>query len=248
MKHNVPQLLAAAGLVAAASAKIEVHVSYSDNMINVGNIDLFAQTWQKIYATGGNQYQVLTDTQSSGYDGTCNSWADGFDLNVQTNINGQWGQVKGLGPHDSREGLVQALWAALKDVSDRNQWNVFSDCYGFTWQEGKPDWAGSTGSGACGCYHSTVQTDCGCYEAENVSCKDRTVAHKVPSKIKANLYQDGALLPDSLEIDFSASDVTPEAGGCGAVGQVAAALASFIPGSGSIFAAGIKVACIGLGG
>jgi hypothetical protein len=34
MKHNVPKLLAAAGLVAAASAKIEVHVAYSDKSVS----------------------------------------------------------------------------------------------------------------------------------------------------------------------------------------------------------------------
>jgi hypothetical protein len=242
MKHNIPQLLAAAGLVATASAKIQAEVRYSDTMVDVGNIDVFAATWQKIYGTAGNQRSILADVTSSGYNGACNSWADGFNLNVNTHIDGQWGQIPGLGPNDSREALTKSIWAALQEIMKLNERNVFSMCYGFTWQEGKPSWCYAGGEGgACGCNKNSVQTDCSCPDAENVSCKDKTVGHKVPSSIKANLYQDGALLADSIEITFSAQDTT--AGGCSVAERIAGALAGLVPGAGSIFSAGVTIDC-----
>jgi hypothetical protein len=241
MKHNVSHLLAAGALVAAASAKIQVEVRYSDNMIDVGNTDLFAQTWQKIYGSDGNQQSILTDVPTTAFNGGCNTWADEANLNVRTTINGQWGKVSGLGPHDSREGLVESLWAALKEVSAKNQWDVFNTCYGTTWQEGLPDWA-YHGQSACGGANPTVAKSCPC-DIGSAACKDHSLGHKVPSLIKANLYQDGTLLPDSIEIAFASAEVAAK-GGCGTLPQVAGALAGFIPGGGDIFAAGIKIACL----
>ena len=243
MKHNIPTLLAAAGLVAAAaSSKIQAEVRYSDTLVDVGNIDLFAATWQKIYGTSGNGRSILNDVENSGYNGACNSWADGYNLKVNTHIDGQWGQVSGLGPNDSREALVQSIWAALQEIMKLNERNIFSDCYGFTWQEGKPSWCYAGGEGgACGCSKNSVQTDCSCPDAGNVSCKDKTVGHKVPASIKANLYRDGALLADSIEITFSSQDTT--SGGCSIAERNGAILSGLDPGPGAVFSAGVLIDC-----
>jgi hypothetical protein len=246
MKQNmIPRLLAAAGLLSVASAKIQAEVRYSDSMVDVGNLDLFAQTWQKIYAASGNAQSVLTDVTSSTYNTGCNSWADDANTNAKVTINGQWGKIPGLGPHDSREALVQSIWAALKAVSDENSYDVFNECYGLTWQEGVPNWAGAGGSAACGGAVNTVATDCPC-DIGTAACHDHSLGHKVPSLIKANLYDaDGALLADNLEITFESAAVGGS-GGCSTVTKVAAALIGLIPGSGSLFSTGINVACLEL--
>ena len=244
MKHSIAQLLAAGGLLSVASAKIQAEVRYSDSMIDVGNLDLFAQTWQKIYAADGNSQSVLTDVTTPAYNGGCNSWADDANLNAKVTINGQWGRVAGLGLHDSREALVQSIWAALKEVSGNNQYDVFNTCYGTTWQEGLPDWA-YHGESACGGASNSVTQDCPC-EVGSSACKDHSLGHKVPSLIKANLYDgDGALLADSLEITFESAAVGG-GGGCSTLTKVAGALAGLLPGPGSLFSTGVNVACLNL--
>jgi hypothetical protein len=238
-------ILAAAGLLTVASAKIQAEVRYSDSMIDVGNLDLFAQTWQKIYAADGNSQSVLTDVTTPAYSGGCNSWADDANLNAKVTINGQWGRVAGLGLHDSREALVQSIWAALKEVSGDNHYDVFNTCYGTTWQEGLPSWAYDAGGAACGGKSPSVAADCPC-EVGSAACKDHSLGHKVPSLIKANLYdEDGALLADNLEITFESAAVGGE-GGCSTLTKVAAALAGLIPGSGSLFSTGVNVACLSM--
>lgn len=244
MKHTVSHLLAVGGLLSAVSAKIQAEVRYSDKMIDVGNLDVFAQTWQKIYAADGNSQSVLTDVTSSTYNGGCNSWADDANLIVKVTINGQWGRVSGLGLHDSREALVQSIWAALKEVSGENQWDVFNNCYGTTWQEGLPDWA-YHGQSACGGASNSVTQDCPC-DSGSSACKDHSLGHKVPSLIKANLYDgNGALLADSLEITFESAEVVGS-GGCNTLTKVAGALAGLLPGPGSLFSTGVNVACLNL--
>lgn len=39
-------LLSIAALASQAAAEVQMDVRYSDNMIDVGNMDLFAATWQ----------------------------------------------------------------------------------------------------------------------------------------------------------------------------------------------------------
>lgn len=43
---NNAVLLAIAALASQAAAEVQMDVRYSDNMIDVGNMDLFAATWQ----------------------------------------------------------------------------------------------------------------------------------------------------------------------------------------------------------
>ncbi|RYP21470.1 hypothetical protein DL765_002216 [Monosporascus sp. GIB2] len=230
--------LAALTPAALAAGKIKVEVRYTNEMVDVGNLDLFHNTWQKIYGQPGNQRSVLTDNTYGTSSGMCMSWADNPDRNVRVKINGQWGRVRGLGPHDSREALVQAVYKVLSLNADPTGYNVYTNCYGTTWQEGVPRWKGSH---ACGGPKATVSSKCMC-SIGSAQCEFHSWGHMVPSSIKANLYRDGVLLADSLIIDFASNKVAKE-GGCGTIGKIASAVAGLLPGPGSLFATGIDVFC-----
>ncbi|RYO94787.1 hypothetical protein DL766_000050 [Monosporascus sp. MC13-8B] len=241
MKFTSGILVTLAALTPAviAAGKIKVEVRYTKDMVDVGNLDIFRYTWQKIYGEPGNQRSVLTEDKYDASSGQCMSWADGPDRNVRVKINGQWGRVPGLGPHDSREALVQALYKVLTLNSDPTGYNVFTNCYGKTWQEGSPIWGDRPH--ACGTPKASVRPHCMCLFG-GASCEFHSWGHKVPSSIKANLYRDGVLLADSLIIDFSSNKVVQD-NGCGTIGKIASTVAGFLPGPGSLFAAGIDVFC-----
>ncbi|KAH6689506.1 hypothetical protein F5X68DRAFT_267991 [Plectosphaerella plurivora] len=234
-------IVAATALFSAnviAESPIEVEVRYSKEMVDVGDLSIFDSTWQKIYSSDGNQRAMVTDDTYGTNGNECTSWADGPDNNVRVTVNGAWGRVPGLGPHDSREALVNSLYKVLEDLTNPTGWNVFTNCYGTTWQEGVPIWKGPH---ACGGPTATVRSDCFC-DIGSAQCEFHSWAHKVPSVIKANLYRDGVLLADSLEINFSAQRI-PKDEGCGTIGEIAAGVAGFLPFPGPIFAKGISVFC-----
>lgn len=222
----------------AADSLIKVEVRYTKEMVDVGNLDIFDTTWQKIYGESGNQRAVLTDTTYDTSSGACMSWADKPDRNVRVQINGQWGRIPDLGPHDSREALIQALYKVLSLNADPTGYNVYTNCYGTTWQEGVPRWEGPH---ACGGDSATVSSECMC-DIGSAQCEFHSWGHKVPSSIKANLYRDGVLLADSLTIDIASTKVAEE-DGCGTIGEITSALVGFLPGPGSLFATGIDVFC-----
>ncbi|EDU42198.1 hypothetical protein PtrSN002B_011343 [Pyrenophora tritici-repentis] len=241
MKFQSNMLLAAMALapaVVSAASKIQVEVRYSNEMIDVGNLELFAETWQKIYSTAGNGRSILSDTSYTTNASSCGSWDSKGDRDVRVKVNGQWGKIPDLGPNDSRDALVSTLSKVLDEVSKGTGYNVFSNCYGLTWQEAIPKWPGPH---ACGGANPTVRPECMC-DLGTAQCETHSWGHKVPSSIKANLYRDGALLADTLTIDFSANAVAKDEG-CGMAGTVTKALATFIPGVGELFAAGIEISC-----
>ncbi|KAH7354250.1 hypothetical protein B0T11DRAFT_332103 [Plectosphaerella cucumerina] len=235
----ITALLSSTGALAAG--KIEVEVRYSKEMIDVGNLDLFMATWQKIYATDGNGRAVVTDNTYGAFGGGCMSHYDGPDNNARVIVNGAWGRVPGLGPHDSREALVQALWGVLKAVSDPTAWDVFTKCYGLTWQEGQPIWSNSRRPACGGGKFHTVRPTCLC-SMGSAACENFSVGHRVPSIIKANLYRDGRLLADSLTVQFSAQRVVKD-DGCKTVNTIAGLFGGLLPGPAALFASGISVFC-----
>ncbi|KAM0438658.1 hypothetical protein ACHAPT_001414 [Fusarium lateritium] len=235
MKFTIPVL---AALAPAALAQIKVEVRYSDHMVDVGNLDLFKETWEKIYSTDGNQRSIISDTFFDTHADGCTHATAEPNRRVNVRINGQWGRIPNLEVNDAREALTKSLWEVLKEVSEPTGWDVFTNCYGTTWQEGVPKWAGEH---ACGGDTATVQSECLC-DIGSAQCEHHSWGHKVPSLIKANLYRDGALLADSLELEF-ASTIKEEDAGCGTVGTIASTLAGFLPGPGSLFATGIDIFC-----
>jgi hypothetical protein len=235
------QYLCFAGLSSIALAKIKVEARYSNEMVDVGDLDLHKVTWEEIYASTGNQRSVVTDNSYDTYGNPCTHGSAKADNRVRVNINGQWGRIAGLGPHDSREALIQSLWAVLDDISKPTGWHVFKECFGTTWQEGLPAWA-YNGVSACGGKNPTVSKACQC-QIGSAACRSHSWGHRVPSVIKVNLYNgEGALLADSLTINFASQKAEKE-DGCGFAGKVASAVAGLLPGPGSLFAAGIDRAC-----
>ncbi|RMZ72444.1 ed24 elicitor [Pyrenophora seminiperda CCB06] len=206
-------------------------------MVDVGNLELFAETWQKIYAAAGNGRSILSDTTYTTNASACGSWASKGDREVRVKVNGQWGKIPDLGPNDSRDALVASLSKVLDEASKETGYNVFSNCYGTTWQEGVPRWPGPH---ACGGFEPTVRPDCMC-DIGSAQCEFHSWGHQVPSSIKANLYRDGALLADTLTIEFSSNAVQKDEG-CGLVGTITKNLVGFIPG-GTLFAAGLDIVC-----
>ncbi|EXL66279.1 hypothetical protein FOPG_17534 [Fusarium oxysporum f. sp. conglutinans race 2 54008] len=221
-----------------ADSKIKVEVRYSDRMVDVGNLDLFKNTWEEIYGGTGNQQSVVTDKTFKTFTKGCTSWADKPTINAQVKINGRWGRIPGVGPHDSREALVKSAWEVLKHVSDPAGWDVFTNCYGTTWQEGIPQWKGPH---ACGGRNPTVQPECVC-SIGSAQCEHHSWGHKVPSVIQASLYRDGVLLPDMLRIEFASQSATAK-GGCSQAETVGGLLAGLVPGVGTFFSTGVLVFC-----
>ncbi|EFQ95119.1 hypothetical protein CFE70_007930 [Pyrenophora teres f. teres 0-1] len=231
-------LLAVAPSAVSAAGKIQVEVRYSNEMVDVGNLELFAETWQKIYSTEGNGRSILSDTAYTTNASACGSWSSKGDREVRVKVNGQWGKIPDLGPNDSRDALVGTLSKVLDEVSKGTGYNVFSNCYGLSWQESVPIWPGPH---ACGGRNPTVRPECMC-DIGTAQCEFHAWGHKVPSSIKANLYRDGALLADTLSIDFTANAVAKDEG-CGMVGDIAKTLAAYIPGVGNLFVAGVELNC-----
>ncbi|GJC94380.1 hypothetical protein ColKHC_03206 [Colletotrichum higginsianum] len=222
MKATTNILLA--GLAAQASALVQMEVRYSDNMIDVGNLDLFAATWQAIYAESGNTRAIMTDRSFGTQTNEC-THADDYDPDVTVQM---------------RDGLVQSAWEVLSRVADPYGYEVFNGCRGLTWMES----VGYTSDAACGRL-SARNCEYPCRNENSpglAQCMNHTWGHKVPSSLRVTAYIDGRLQPDDLIIEFAARS-NAVSGGCGWVGTIAGALAGFIPVGGDLFAAGIDIGC-----
>ncbi|OJD30050.1 ureidoglycolate lyase [Diplodia corticola] len=238
-------LAAAAGLVSQASAAVQMDVRYSDNMIDVGNLDLFAQTWQVLYDTSGNQRSVITDKSVGTDNNPCTSQHDSDpDLTVKIKMNGAWGQTPGLKQNQMRDGLIQSLWEVLRNIADRNKYDVYGGCSGFTWQEG----TARDPKSPCGPVSAT-SCEAACKDASDVAhqveCSVVTTGYRVPSELRVTAYIDDQLQPDDLIVSIEAAS-NPTTGGCGIEGEIAKAVAGFIPVAGGLFIQGIAVGCTGV--
>ncbi|KAI7788186.1 hypothetical protein LA080_012251 [Diaporthe eres] len=234
--------IALATMAAQASALVQIEVRYSDTMIEVGNLDLFAVTYQAIYAEDGNQRSVMMDRSYGTFDNTCKSAEEPDpDLNVQVKVNGAWGRTPGLADNEMREGLVAAMWESLQAVTNPSGYEVFSECRGLTWQES----VGYTDAAACGPKSSrNCEEPCGKVGSPGLAqCMNHSWGHQVPTSMRVTAYIDDRLQPDDLIIEF-ASAKTPKDGGCGIIGDIAGTLAEYvIPVAGGLFAKGISIGC-----
>ncbi|KAG8158397.1 hypothetical protein KVR01_011519 [Diaporthe batatas] len=229
--------IALATLAAQASALVQLEVRYSDTMIPVGDLDIFAATYQAIYAEKGNQRSVMTDRTFQTFDNQCKPAEEpNPDLDVQVKINGAWGRTPGLKDNEMREGLVAAMWEVIQRVSNPTGYEVWSDCRGFTWQESVK----YTPDAACGPKSSRSCKD-QCPAA--VQCMKHAWGHSVPSSMRVTAYIDDRLQPDDLIIEFG-SRARSHGGGCGMIGDIAGELAGYvIPVVGGLFAKGISLGC-----
>lgn len=157
-------------------------------------------------------------------------------------MSGAWGAEGGASSSAVRDAIVQTMWSSLEGLWEQSRYAVYEGCYGLTWMEGPL----YTASAACGRLSATSCADA-CASAastpELVQCDTLTWAGKVPSELRVTVYEDGKLLADELVLSFAATANDISDGGCGLVGVLAEQLAGFIPGVGSLFAAGINFKC-----
>lgn len=243
---NTPQSLTLAALVATVTAQsVKLEARFSDNMLNVGNVDLFAATWQAIYSAQGNDKGVVIDDAYDAITNSCTHYTDEDpDVAVRVQINGAWGSVADVGGPAMRDALTTTLWEIVKQTSDPNEYQIFTQCAGFTWSES----VAQVETAACGPIATAGTCDAACESVSSslglTQCDVMGWGHSVPSQIRITAYDDvGRLLADDIIIEFTATDLTPEAGGCGLVGPVTSYMAGFIPYVGTLFAAGVDVLC-----
>ncbi|POS71072.1 hypothetical protein DHEL01_v210536 [Diaporthe helianthi] len=234
--------IALATMAAQASALVQLEVRYSDTMIPVGDLDLFAATYQALYGEKGNERSIMTDRSFGSFDKSCKPAAESSpDLNVQVKMNGAWGRTPGLAQNEMRDGLVAAMWETLQAVTNPTGYEIFSDCRGLSWQES----VSQTADAACGRLASrSCEEPCKNENSPGLAqCMKQAWGHSVPTSMRITAYVDDVLQPDDLIIEF-ASEAVPRDGGCGIIGDIAGQLASFvIPVAGDLFATGIALGC-----
>lgn len=235
-------LASVAGLAATAHALVQIEVRYTDKMVEVGNMDLHAATYAAIYAEPGNQRGIVTDRTFEGVTNQCQPrLTPGNDVTVQVKMNGAWGRTPGLKDNEMREGLVASIWEVLKTVSDKNGYEVYTECDGMDWNNPAVHVPGA----ACGAKAAkSCKDQCSHVNTPTlVQCMKHSWGHQVPSQLRVTAYIDGALQPDDLIIDFASTKNT-KGGGCGIIGEIAGTLAGYtIPVVGGLFAQGITLAC-----
>lgn len=156
-------------------------------------------------------------------------------------MDGSWGAETNTTQSDMRTAMVSTMWSALEAIWEENQYTVYEDCSGLTWQESVLYDA----SAACGPY-STASCADACPDAQtptSVQCTSGSSAGKLPSTLKVTTYEDGTLLANELTVTFAATANDISDGGCGIVGVISEKLSSFIPVVGGLFSEGIAFEC-----
>jgi hypothetical protein len=137
-----------------------------------------------------------------------------------------------------RDAVIHSMWEPANTIGKKNGYPVYNNCYGFAWQEAKPNNKNS----ACG----PVSKDRCPQNKEcpyGIECRYIKWGTWLPSIIRINVYNpNGSLRADAYQARISSQ--ATGAGGCSKAQEVAAALAGFIPVVGSYFTAGIKIQCV----
>lgn len=219
-----------------------MHVQYSDALVNVGNLDIFAATWQKIYATDGNGQGAINDNTYYTYSSGCKTVAHAgeSDLTVRMEMNGAWGanDETGINMYQMRDAIVQTSWAAFNALATAKRYDVYNNCDGLTWF----DSVLYTANAACG--GLAPVKSCPACDSEMAQCMDHSYGLWLPSTLRVSAYLNDELLPDAITFTLS-STTDSSAEGCGLLGAISKALASYIPVVGSLFSAGIQFECGG---
>ncbi|KAF4428966.1 hypothetical protein F53441_14026 [Fusarium austroafricanum] len=225
-------------LEARADWQFQVHGMYTDRLVNVGDVDTWYMLWQRMYERS-NDHGGLSDLSRGALSKFCNGPGAGSGVNTNFVLDGQWGAVGGMNGWQMRDALIHSMWKTADGIAQKNGYPVYSNCYGFTWQEGKPNRASS----ACGPLSQTKcphNSDC---PLEGMECSNMKWGTWLPSIIRMNVYnRDGSLRADAYQARISSQ--APGSGGCGKAGAIAAYVADFIPIAGPYFATGIRINCL----
>lgn len=232
--------LATVCLTSSVAALISMQVRYTDNLINVGNLDAFTATWETLYAAAGNLQGVVSDKTYGTDENACQT-DDKEDLTVEVKMDGAWGIVGNATSANMRDAIIVTMWNSLDALWNQSQYIIYEGCTGTTWQD-TPLYSSTA---ACG-----PRSAASCAEAcsdvgtpDLVQCTSSSYGSLLPSEIKVTTYEDGTLLADELTVTFAATANDISDGGCGLVGTLTEKFASFIPYVGGLFAAGITYEC-----
>ncbi|KAF4490202.1 hypothetical protein FAGAP_11022 [Fusarium agapanthi] len=188
------------------AADFNLHATYTDELVNVGNLDSFWSVWNHMYDVSDNN-GGLSDHTTWQYNGNCNTKVSGWQM---------------------RDALIHAMWATVQAAGQQNQYPVYTDCSGLTWQESTP----RNPNAACD-RATTKKIFCPCEYM--VECQQFSWGRKLPSQVRINVYnKDGSLRADMYQIKIGAQTLRGESG-CGKAGAIAEVLASFVPGVGQYF-------------
>ncbi|KAF4555942.1 Hypothetical protein D9617_2g059070 [Elsinoe fawcettii] len=221
-------------------AKYSVFINYSPKMVDVGNLDVFAATWQKIYGTSGNTNAIISTDDYKTQIQKCHTGGNANNNAVQVKMEGQWGRNPGLGPNDAREGIVAALWKFLQAQMADNEVALWTDCfYPVPRGPNNPSWYPQTPA----CTGTKYSWGCVGCQFDSVRCRAGSKGHKVPAQIKITVKNEqGQLMADGLTVNIGAV-VDQGNNGCSTLLKTIGGLAAFVPGPGSAFKAGISLAC-----
>lgn len=186
---------------------------------------------------------VETDASYGTDRNTCQTDSDS-DLTVRVTIHGSWGAEANVTQNDMRNAMVATMWISLEAIWAQNQYTVYADCAGLTWQES----VAYASSAACGPRSAASCADACSLAASTphgVQCTTATSASKLPSILTVTAYDGDTLLADELTVTFSSTANDVGDGGCGIVGTISEELASFVPVVGGLFSQGIAFACAG---
>ncbi|EMT63038.1 hypothetical protein NOF04DRAFT_6292 [Fusarium oxysporum II5] len=226
-------------LEARASWIYQVHGMYTDNLVNVGDVDTFYMLWTRMYDSSDDK-GGLSDITRNAWSKFCNSpYGNNGGVTTRFILDGQWGAVGRLSGWSMRDALIHSMWQTADGIGKKNGYTVYNGCYGFTWQESKPGKANSACGGRSG-KACPYNDDC---PLAGMECTGLKWGTWMPSIIRMNVYnRDGSLRADAYQARISSQAVG--SGGCSKAQTISAYVADFIPIVGPYFATGIRINCL----
>ncbi|KAK1528383.1 uncharacterized protein CCOS01_06217 [Colletotrichum costaricense] len=226
-------------LEARASWIYQVHGMYTDNLVNVGDVDTFYMLWTRMYDSSDDR-GGLSDITRNAWSKFCNSpYGGNGGVTTRFTLDGQWGAVGRLSGWSMRDALIHSMWETANSIGKHNGYTVYNGCYGFTWQEGTPNKADSACGGRSG-KPCPYNKDC---PLSGMECTGLKWGTWLPSIIRMNVYnRDGSLRADAYQARISSQAIGT--GGCSKAQSISAFVADFIPIVGPYFSTGIRLDCL----
>jgi hypothetical protein len=218
--------------------RYRIESMFTDKLENVGDVDTDFNIRRRMYDVS-NERGGLSDTTRGAWHKFCQGPNAGANVQVRFILDGQWGAVNGVNGWQMRQAIIESMWKTANEVGIRNGYTVYNNCYGFTWQEAKPNSADS----ACGPKSKTQcpqNRDC---PAGGMECKGMKWGTWLPSITRVNVFnRDDSLRADAYQVRISSA--RPGSNGCSKSAEIAGIMTSFIPLAGSYIAAGVKTYCV----
>ncbi|KAI9172827.1 hypothetical protein HJFPF1_02341 [Paramyrothecium foliicola] len=95
--------------LAPAAHGFNVHVKAGDDLVYVGDLNVFHDTWEAIYSAWGNKEAVTIAPQLIETQNKACHWNAHIDHHVTLTIEGRWDDVAG-NHHEYRDAMIKAAW------------------------------------------------------------------------------------------------------------------------------------------